>query len=94
MKIIHHLDDATLMSLSSGTLGEALSVVASAHISACARCRTRLRQLDMIGGALLGATEPKPIGHHSIDALQLGDFEAEREAAEVDWKASFLFIAT
>ena len=81
MKIIHHLDDATLMSLSSGTLGEALSVVASAHITVCEKCRSRLRRFDLIGGALLGAAEPQPVGQNAIGALQLADFEPDRPAA-------------
>ncbi len=63
MTINHHLDDATLMSLSAGTLGEALSVVASAHTAMCSRCRARMRELDVIGGVLLEAVEPAGLEH-------------------------------
>jgi len=71
MTIKHHLDDATLMSLSAGTLGEALSVVASAHIAVCEQCRSRLREMDFIGGALLANAEPKPLAspHTSVGSI-------------------------
>jgi len=55
MKPDHHLDDATLLSYSAGALPLPLSVVASAHLAVCARCRIRLRQADALGGALIEA---------------------------------------
>lgn len=35
LTIVHHLDEATLLSYAAGTLGEALSVAAACHISMC-----------------------------------------------------------
>jgi putative transcriptional regulator len=56
MAIAHHLDDATLMSLAAGSLSEAQSAVAAAHIAMCPRCARELRRMEAIGGALLAAT--------------------------------------
>jgi len=61
MTIKHHLDDATLMSMSAGALPEALATVAAAHIDSCPACRKRLNQLDMLGGALLEDVSPVPL---------------------------------
>ncbi len=61
MTILHHLDDATLMSFAAGTLGEALSAVVAAHTELCPDCRRTLRRMEAIGGALLGRIEGSPL---------------------------------
>ncbi len=66
MKVNHHLDDATLMSLSAGTLGEALSIVAAAHVGICSLCRSKMRELDALGGVLLTATEQADLNEGTI----------------------------
>ena len=71
MTIKHHLDDATLMSLSAGTLGEALSAVAAAHVGVCNRCRARLREMDAIGGVLLANAEAEPMVNSATSLSQL-----------------------
>jgi putative transcriptional regulator len=58
MTIVHHLDDATLLSHAAGTLPNALAVVAAAHIGLCADCRSRAALADDIGGALLDGLTP------------------------------------
>jgi len=54
LTIVHHLDEATLLSYAAGTLGEALSVAAACHISMCSQCRSAVRQAEALGG------EPQP----------------------------------
>jgi putative transcriptional regulator len=49
----HHLEAATLISYSSGTLPMALAMVAAAHLERCASCRAQLLDADRIGGVLL-----------------------------------------
>lgn len=61
MSITHHLDDATLMSMSAGALPEALAWVAASHLEHCEHCRARLGELDMLGGALLETVDPAPL---------------------------------
>jgi len=56
--IRHHPDDALLLALASATLARGPAVVVIAHAERCPRCRERLRQLDVVGGALLEAAEP------------------------------------
>lgn len=58
MTIKHHLDEATLMSMSAGALPEALASVAACHLDVCEQCQERLAELDMLGGALLERIEP------------------------------------
>lgn len=53
MTIIHHLDDATILSYAAGTLGEALSVAAACHVGMCAECRTAVRKAEALGGEIL-----------------------------------------
>ena len=52
MKISHHLDEATILAYAAGTLGEALSVAAAAHIAWCADCRKAVRRAEAMGAAL------------------------------------------
>lgn len=55
MTIMHHADDATLMSYSAGTLGEALSAVVVGHLAMCPVCRKELAQMNELGGLVLSA---------------------------------------
>jgi len=58
MTITHHLDDATLMSFAAGSLPDALSAVAAAHVALCARCRGEVASLERVGAALLAELSP------------------------------------
>ena len=51
--ISHHPTDETLAAFASGTLDEGRSVVVSMHVSLCATCKSKVRQYEAIGGALL-----------------------------------------
>jgi len=57
LTIVHHLDDATILSYVAGTLGEALSVAAACHISMCAECRTAVRNAEALGGEIFDDLE-------------------------------------
>jgi putative transcriptional regulator len=63
MSLVHHLDDATLMSCAAGTLPPALGVVAASHMALCPRCRTGFARAERIGGALLESLAPAPLSH-------------------------------
>ena len=56
--IRHHPDDALLMALAADRLARGPAVVTAAHVERCAHCRSRLRDLDAVGGALLADAEP------------------------------------
>ncbi len=51
----HHLDDSTLLAYAAGTLDEAFSVVAAAHVAVCPSCRGAVRAAEALGGELLEA---------------------------------------
>lgn len=55
MTITHHLDDATILALAAGTLGEAHGFAAATHAAYCAKCRAALRQAEALGGGLFAA---------------------------------------
>jgi putative transcriptional regulator len=53
--ITRHLDGATLMSYSAGSLAEPLAAAVSAHVSLCDECHDAVRDLDLVGASLLEA---------------------------------------
>lgn len=53
MKPNHHLDDSTLLAYAAGTLDEAFSVVAAAHVAVCPTCRSAVRAAEALGAELL-----------------------------------------
>lgn len=53
MKPNHHLDDSTLLAYASGTLEEAFSIVAAAHIAVCENCRSAVRAAEAVGGEFM-----------------------------------------
>lgn len=50
----HHLDEATLLAYSAGTLPEAFNLIVATHLSLCDTCRADAQAYDALGGALLG----------------------------------------
>ncbi len=67
MTIQHHLDDATLMAYSAGTLPEAFSLIVATHLSLCAQCRAEAEKLDTLGGALLDDSVTVDLSPDSLD---------------------------
>ena len=65
----HHLDDATLLSYSSGALRMPLSVVVAAHIGMCPTCRARLDQADELGGTLMQQQDPAALSARVREAV-------------------------
>ena len=71
----HHPDDELLMSMAAGALGRGPAVVTAAHVERCARCRTRLRELEAVGGALLEDLPPTVLGAEAL-SLTLARIDA------------------
>jgi putative transcriptional regulator len=61
MAIMHHADDATLMSYAAGSLPDALAAVVSAHVARCEVCARELKHMEAIGTALFSALPPSPV---------------------------------
>jgi len=84
MRIRHHLDESTLMSLAAGSLPEALGAVAGSHLSLCGECRDRLLELELIGGALLDEIEPETMSPNAqkLTWARFGDANGNSETAD------------
>lgn len=59
--IAHHPGDELLLAFAAGKLRPAQALVMAVHVETCARCRSRCRQLEALGGVLLDAIEPMPL---------------------------------
>jgi putative transcriptional regulator len=57
MTISHHLDHATLVSYSAGTLPSGLTMIVKAHLEMCSACRDGAVAADEIGGSLLASQQ-------------------------------------
>ena len=83
--ITHHLDDASLIALSSGTLNARLALAATAHIELCPQCREGLRLAEQIGGALLVDQPLAPTAQDGLtrcwDLIATHDRPAARQSA-------------
>ena len=82
LTIVHHLDDATILSYAAGTLGEALSVAAACHISMCAECRTAVRKAEALGGEILDDLEATAVSdvRRAATLASLDDARAAKPA--------------
>jgi putative transcriptional regulator len=59
--ITHHLDPATILAYTAGTLSEALSIVAASHIAWCAECRAATRAAETVGGEMIAGIEESEV---------------------------------
>jgi putative transcriptional regulator len=69
MSITHHLDHATLVAFSAGTLPQGLGLVVTAHLEMCPACRKAALAADEIGGSLLVADAAVEVGAASKQAV-------------------------
>ncbi len=78
--IQHHLDAATLLSYSAGSLPEALAAVVAAHLGMCAHCAAAARHMDDIGAALFAKLAPASLSQ-SAPVMELRRQEADTGVA-------------
>jgi putative transcriptional regulator len=69
MTISHHLDHATLLAYSAGTLPSGLSLLVRAHLELCPDCRVAAVTADEIGGNLMASHEGADVSAESKDAV-------------------------
>lgn len=69
MKINHHITDDVLLAYSAGDLDEAASLVVATHLALCPTCRTAVRQMEAIGGALMEDLAPVPVANDAFDTV-------------------------
>lgn len=81
MSIKHHLDEATLVSYSAGSISQAMALVVACHISMCPSCRERALKSEAIGGMLLEGMGDAEISDNALDEV-LACLDAEPEVEE------------
>nr|WP_320135436.1 ChrR family anti-sigma-E factor [uncultured Amphritea sp.] len=69
MNINHHLDDASLMSYSAGSLSQGMALVVASHLSFCPACRERAELNDAVGGVLLESLDAETIEDDMLAAI-------------------------
>ncbi len=69
MNRFHHADDSTLMTHAAGALPEGLSLVLTAHLETCQRCRERVADAEQLGGSMLSELIPDDVSVDSLDHI-------------------------
>lgn len=88
MTIMHHPDDATLISYASGALSEALGAVVATHLAMCPTCRREVARMEAVGASLMQALEPVAVSGTALAALRaLRASEADTPARRPDVEA-------
>ncbi|GGB91810.1 anti-sigma-E factor ChrR [Marinobacterium zhoushanense] len=83
--IRHHLDDATLVSYTSGALTNSMALVVACHLSVCGECRKRCGEMEVLGGEMLERLQPVDLSDAALQNL-LDALDGE-EASEPTPKA-------
>jgi putative transcriptional regulator len=65
----HHPDDATILAYAAGAVTEGFSLVISAHLGWCGRCRERLVTAEHLGGTLVERLETASLRDGSFDEV-------------------------
>ena len=71
MSIKHHISDELLASYAAGNLSEGWSIAVASHLSLCPDCRTRLHEIECVGGALLEELPESDIEQSSWNSILL-----------------------
>jgi putative transcriptional regulator len=66
--IRHHPDDDLLLAYAAGATDEAMGLVVATHMALCGQCRAAVTALEKIGGGLLEALPPAPLGDAALAA--------------------------
>ncbi len=77
MSLHHHPSEAVLADYAAGALADGPSLVVSAHLERCPRCRAEVRLYEGVGGVLMADLPPAPMDD---DALALALARIERPA--------------
>ncbi len=80
MTIAHHPSAESLMALACGTLLPGPRLVVRVHLSSCPECRERLREMEVLGGLLLEAAPPVPLGTNALERI-FARIDAEASAS-------------
>lgn len=65
----HHPSDNMLVEFSAGTLDWALSIVVSAHLQFCPRCKKQIAECNSVGGSMLESSKHAEVSSESFEKL-------------------------
>jgi putative transcriptional regulator len=84
MMIQHHPSDMLLAAFATGTLDLGQHVAMATHLAACAHCRSFVRAIEEVGGALLERMPPAEMPHDAVSRIEsrLDGSNAQRSVAE------------
>jgi putative transcriptional regulator len=93
MTIHHHLNDDTLMAYAAGSICESMSFVIATHLSLCASCRHKVKEMEKIGALALEDEPPLAMQSGALGSI-LGllndDFDQETHKPANDREKSSL----
>ena len=76
----HHVHDELLMDYASGATSEPESLLIATHLAYCPNCRTAVRRMEDVGGALLDDVSPETVSEDTL-ATVMARIEGEAPAA-------------
>ena len=70
MTIQHHPSDSLLAAFSAGTLDQGQHAVVATHLGFCGRCRSWVRSMEEVGGAVLDSLPPSAVSKGALTQVQ------------------------
>ena len=81
MSIEHHPTDSMLAAFAAGTLDHGQHVAIATHLVACSQCRTFMRSMEKVGGAVLTSLMPASMSNDALAKVEAQLNEPVRPAA-------------
>ena len=81
MSIEHHPTDSMLAAFAAGTLDHGQHIAIATHLVSCPQCRTFMRSMEQVGGAVLTSLPPAAMSNGALAAVEARLNEPVRPAA-------------
>lgn len=81
MSIEHHPSEELLAAFAAGTLDHGQHVAVATHLVACSQCRSFVRSMEQVGGAVLTSLPPATLSNGALAAAQARLSEPVRSSA-------------
>ena len=70
MSIEHHPTDSLLAAFAAGTLDHGQHIAIATHLVTCLQCRTFMRSMEQVGGAVLTSLPPAVMANGALAAVE------------------------
>ena len=81
MSIEHHPTDSLLAAFAAGTLDHGQHIAIATHLVSCPQCRTFMRSMEQVGGAVLTSLPPAAMAAGALAAVEARLNEPVRPAS-------------